>query len=128
MTLQNGDDSERYLVSIGGSTTGWDRPLDKLAAAFEQKQFILFGQSIVRLAASTDKRPHFEVFVRLEEEEQNLTPPGTFLPLLEHHNLGPKLDRYVVRTLLEWYVTTSKDTWGIAHLNLCDGTLQDKDF
>jgi EAL domain-containing protein (putative c-di-GMP-specific phosphodiesterase class I) len=119
---------ERYLVNMGGSSTGWDRPLAKLTAAFEQKEFILFSQLIVRLAASPDRRQHFEVFIRLQEEEQNLAPPGTFLPMLEYYSLGPQLDRYVLRNLLDWYRTLRKDDWGLSHLNLCAGTLADQDF
>jgi EAL domain-containing protein (putative c-di-GMP-specific phosphodiesterase class I) len=120
--------SEQYLVNISGSMIGWDKPQERLEQAFSQEEFVLFSQSIVRLAPSTDRRPHFEVFVRLQEEETNLVPPGTFLPVLEAWDLGPQLDRYVVRKLLAWYQATSRDDWGIAHVNLCNGTPTDADF
>jgi len=126
--MSGSDSEQRYLVSITSTISGWDKPLEKLRKAFSQDEFILYSQSIVRLAPGGDKRPHFEIFVRLYEEEQHLIPPGTFLPMLEQCELGPQLDRYVVRKLLAWYRSKRRDDWGIAHLNLCSSTLADPGF
>ncbi len=126
--MSDSETEQRYLVPMADATSGWDNPEEKLSKAFTQNEFILYGQSIVKLAPAGDKRPHFEVFVRLLEEEQNLIPPGTFLPMLEHFNLGPELDRYVVRKLLAWFQTRQPEKGGIAHLNLCNETLADQDF
>jgi EAL domain-containing protein (putative c-di-GMP-specific phosphodiesterase class I) len=126
--MSDGEIEERYLVSVAGTISGWDRPQEKLSKAFAQNEFILFSQSIVRLAASADKKSHFEIFVRLQEEEQHLIPPGSFLPMLEYYNLGPELDRYVVRKLLAFYRAMRREQRGVAHLNLCSATLADADF
>jgi len=126
--MSKDETEQRYLVAIGDTIAGWDNPEEKLSKAFSQNEFILYGQSIVKLAPGGDKRPHFEVFVRLQEEEQNLIPPGTFLPMLEHFNLGPELDRYVVRKLLAWFRVRQPEKGGIAHLNLCSETFADQDF
>lgn len=122
------ESEERYLVSVAGTISGWDKPQEKLSRAFSQNEFILFSQSIVKLAPGGDKGTHFEVFVRLQEEERHLIPPGSFLPMLEYFNLGPELDRYVVRKLLAGYSVMRREQRGIAHLNLCSGTLADPDF
>src|SRR4051812_13145207 len=120
---------ERYLVAFNDSASGWDNSEDKIRKAFEHNEFILYGQPIVKLMAGGDRRPHFEVFVRLLEEEQNLLPPGTFLPMLEHLNLGPELDRYVVRKLVTWFGgRQAEKKLGVAHLNLCNETFADQDF
>jgi EAL domain-containing protein (putative c-di-GMP-specific phosphodiesterase class I) len=126
--MSNNETEERYLVSVSGTISGWDKPQEKLGKAFAQNEFILFSQSIVKLAPGGDKAAHFEIFVRLQEEERHLIPPGSFLPMLEYFNLGPELDRYVVRKLLAWYRTAPREQRGIAHLNLCGGTLADPDF
>ncbi len=117
-----------FLVAIADTFPGVANPQDKLVNAFVRQEFILYSQSILRLAPAADKRQHFEIFVRLMEEEQNLIPPGSFLPLLEHLNLGPQLDRYVVQKLLTFYLSVPREEWGIAHLNLCDATFDDQDF
>lgn len=119
---------QRYLVSLSGTVSGWDKPQEKFHKAFAENEFILYGQSILRLLPAGEKRPHFEVFVRLQEEEQQCVPPGTFLPMLEYYNLGPRLDRYVVQKLLELFVKRRSQEGAVAHLNLCDSTFADKDF
>ncbi len=119
---------EGYLVSVAGGASGWDNPQEKFARAFSQNEFILFSQSIVKLAPREDKRAHFEIFVRLQEEEKHLIPPGSFLEMLEQLNLGPELDRYVVRKLLAWHRSLRPEQRGVAHLNLCSSTLADPDF
>ena len=126
--MSDTETDQRYLVSLAGAISGWDQSEEKLRKAFADNEFILYGQSIVRLLPAGDKRPHFEVFVRLLEEEQQLIPPGTFLPLLEHYNLAPQLDRYVVHTLLDSYEKKGPGEWGIAHLNLCVSTFSDQEF
>ena len=56
-------------------------------------------------------------------------PPGTFLPILEELNLGPQLDRYVVRKLAAWmHIRKSQNKLGVAHVNLCTETLADQSF
>src|SRR6476619_7552052 len=85
--MSNGEPEETYLVSVADTTSGWDKPQEKLRRAFAQNEFILFSQSIIKLAPGGEKRAHFEVFIRLQEEEQHLIPPGSFLPMLEYFNL-----------------------------------------
>jgi EAL domain-containing protein (putative c-di-GMP-specific phosphodiesterase class I) len=126
--MSNGEPEETYLVSVADTTSGWDKPQEKLRRAFTQNEFILFSQSIIKLAPGGEKRAHFEVFIRLQEEEQHLIPPGSFLPMLEYFNLGPILDRYVLRKLLGAYRSIKPEKRGVAHLNLCGDTLADPDF
>ena len=117
-----------YLQSLISDVTGWSRPQERLKKAFAQNEFFLFSQSILKLTPGGDNRSHFEIFVRLREEEQNLTPPGTFLPILEYHNFGPRLDRYVLREVLVWYRTNRQAADSVIHINLCAKTLLDQDF
>lgn len=119
---------QSYLRNFISDITGWSQPEAKLAHAFAHDHFILFYQTILKLAPGGDNRSHIEIFVRLQEEELNLTPPGTFLPILEHYNFGPRLDRHVVHKTLAWYAARAGKNESVIHINLCAGTLSDKDF
>ncbi len=44
---------------------------------------------------------HHEILIRMSEEEDNLIPPGTFLPFVEKYKMMPRLDRWVVRYVLQ---------------------------
>lgn len=126
--MESNDIQQYYLRSLISDLTGWNDPQQKLAKAFAQNEFVLYSQSILNLTAESENHPHLEIFVRLIEEERNLTPPGTFLPILEHYNLGPKLDRYVLRRVLVWTRANSRRAGAILQINLCSGTLTDLDF
>ncbi len=117
-----------YLRCLISDLTGWENPLQKLAKAFAQNEFVLYSQSVLKLEPGGDNRPRMEIFVRLKEEERNLMPPGTFLPILEHYKQGPKLDRYVLRRALAWHCGNRRDAGAVLHMNLCCGTIADPEF
>jgi EAL domain-containing protein (putative c-di-GMP-specific phosphodiesterase class I) len=119
---------EKFLHSLVGRLTGWDHPEERLKVAFAQDEFILYSQSIIKLAAGGNRRAHQEVFVRLLEEERNMTPPGAFLPAVESLKLGPRLDLHVLRKTLRWYRSPDCKAEPVMHVNLCHGTLSVPDF
>jgi EAL domain-containing protein (putative c-di-GMP-specific phosphodiesterase class I)/PAS domain-containing protein len=73
----------------------------RLVAALERDEFCLYYQSIVALGAAGEGASFCEVLLRLKEEEDNLLPPGSFLPIAEEHGLMPQVDRWVVRHVLD---------------------------
>ena len=108
---------------------GWEGERGRFARAFAQSRFVLYSQQVEKLRSGGDERPRIEIYVRLEEEEQNVVPPGTFLARLEHYQLGPTLDEYVVRRALAWHRNSRPGTGGFTlHINLCLGTLTDLEF
>lgn len=119
----------RDLIPQMSGFPGWDGQRERFARAFAQSKFLLYSQPVERLSPGGDDRPRTEIYVRLEEEEQNVVPPGTFLARLEHYGLGPTLDRYVLRRALAWHRNNRRETDGfILHINLCPGTLVDLEF
>jgi Amt family ammonium transporter len=79
----------------------------KLRAGFisqlKEDNFVLYFQPIVPAAAGPAGGGAFrEILVRYKDEEKDLLPPGSFLPLLEEQGLMPLLDRWVVARLLKW--------------------------
>jgi EAL domain-containing protein (putative c-di-GMP-specific phosphodiesterase class I) len=73
-----------------------------IKAAIEKGEFRLFCQLISPLAAHSAEAEHFEILVRLLEEEEGMMPPGAFFPLAEKYGLMPHLDRWVVQHVTEW--------------------------
>jgi len=72
----------------------------RLIAALERDEFCLYSQAIVPLGAAGEGASFSEVLLRLKEEEENLLPPGSFLPIAEEHGLMPQVDRWVVRNVI----------------------------
>ena len=68
----------------------------------KEDNFVLFFQPIVPAPVSSTDPSLREILVRYREEEEDLLPPGSFLPLLQEEGLLPILDRWVVGRLLTW--------------------------
>ena len=116
-----------YLESLVGQLTGWNNPRQRLDQAFKRNEFILYQQRIAPLQDG-HKTTFIEVLVRHQDEERHLTPPGAFLPVLEHYGMMPALDRWVTRRALEWYAPRAAErairfSINVAPQTLCDPTM-----
>jgi EAL domain-containing protein (putative c-di-GMP-specific phosphodiesterase class I) len=84
------------------------------------------------LAVNSGEAEHYEVLVRLMEEEESMMPPGEFFPLAEQHGLMPHLDRWVVQHVTEWiaYQNPQGRTQGssVYFINVSRATLSDTGF
>ena len=91
-----------YLESLIDQITGWNNPRQRLAQAFSRNEFILYQQAIREIGPSSGPAL-VEILVRHQDEEKHLTPPGAFLPILEYHDMMPRLDQWVTTHAIRWY-------------------------
>jgi len=132
---QSAEDAEAdqglYVETFSEAVTGRADASDRIIAALEKDEFALLCQTIAPLATRTGIN-HFEIFVRLLEEEDKLMPPGAFFPLAEKFGLLPRLDRWVVEHVLEWAShrapTTAWSRDSIFFINVARATLCDPAF
>ncbi len=105
---------------------------DRLLSALQEDQFVLYCQSIVSFVPQTDTRAFNEIFIRYQEEDAQLLPPGTFFPVLEEVGMLPYLDRWVVNRLARFVRAGLKidPNWHVPRyiVNLSDETLTDEEF
>lgn len=70
----------------------------RIRHALEENRFALFFQPIQRLR---DRRnTHWEILLRMLDENGEHVPPMAFIPAAERYNLMGEVDRWVVRTTL----------------------------
>ena len=108
------------------------RWLARLTNARDENRLDLVFQPIVRIAGSADDRPHYELLLRLLDENGVTVLPDEFIPAAERYNLMPSLDRWVVEKVLRDIVPSVKDgveeaTFMVA-INLSGTTLSDPGF
>src|SRR4051812_9832896 len=90
------------LSDTGGLNIG-AQIRDRLIQDLKDEKFVLYFQSIVPVAVAVpDNALYREILIRFKEEEQDLMPPGTFLPMLEQQGLMPLLDRWVTGRVIRW--------------------------
>jgi EAL domain-containing protein (putative c-di-GMP-specific phosphodiesterase class I)/PAS domain-containing protein len=121
-----------YLKAIAREITGWDDPRAKLIRALDEDRFVLLEQRIVPFDLGIADALSYEVLLRLQEEEDNLLPPGGFLPEAERLGMMPELDRWVVRHLVTRCLERARRQPGwrppLYCVNLSPSTLRDPGF
>jgi diguanylate cyclase (GGDEF)-like protein/PAS domain S-box-containing protein len=75
--------------------------VSKLARAKDERRFELFYQPIVPIGNNAHEREHFELMLRLRDENGTIVTPAEFIPAAERYNVMPSIDRWVVRQALE---------------------------
>jgi diguanylate cyclase (GGDEF)-like protein/PAS domain S-box-containing protein len=70
--------------------------------ALAENRLFLEAQPIMPLAAGAPGLPHYEVLVRMRDENGRTVPPGAFLPSVERYNLAVRYDRWVIDASLRW--------------------------
>jgi diguanylate cyclase (GGDEF)-like protein/PAS domain S-box-containing protein len=102
--------------------------VSRLNQALEEDRFCLYAQAIVPLDGSTDI--HYELLIRMFDEDGAVIPPGAFLPAAERYGLISKIDRWVVKNALSSIATnpTFHENLNFCSINLSGQSIIDNDF
>lgn len=126
------DNQELFIDSLFEQISSDEHVTSKVVEAIENSKFRLLYQLITPLGINSHEPRHYEVLIRLMEEEENMMPPGAFFPLAEKHGLMPYLDRWVVKHILEWASSPQRqnllDDGSTFFINLARSTIRDAEF
>ncbi len=91
--------------------------VERINRAFEEDRFYLYYQPIVSLNPEQGEK-HYELLIRMKDEDGALVPPGFFLPAVEKYHLSSKVDQWVIKTAFSWLeaysdILKDNDSWGI---------------
>lgn len=92
---------DTFVDAFSEQLTG-QKDAKHIRTAIENGAFQLFCQLISPLGEASGGADHYEILVRLLEEEEGMMPPGAFFPLAEKYGLMPHLDRWVVQHVAKW--------------------------
>jgi EAL domain-containing protein (putative c-di-GMP-specific phosphodiesterase class I) len=103
-----------------------------IRAAIEKGAFSLYCQLITPVTIDSGEAEHYEILVRLIEEEEGMMPPGAFFPLAEKYGLMTHLDRWVVQHVTEWASNPNaldeKKKNSVFFINLSGASIGDSSF
>lgn len=121
-----------YLSSLTEELSGWGNPRERIRQAIQTNGFDLYVQDIVALQAQASPKLMHELLIRMRDEEQNLVPPGTFLPIAERFGMMPDIDRFVVRKAIAARVaaglSAGADSFPVLCINLARSSIEDQSF
>lgn len=99
----------------------------RITQAIEGGEFNLYCQEITPIKSSITSVSHYEILIRMHEEENNLMPPGSFLPLVDQFKMMPKLDRWIINHIAQWLAVHPKSN-SVFYVNVAKDTLSDRAF
>jgi len=104
--------------------------VSRINHALQNDQFVLYQQGIFPVQSEGSASKQCEFLIRLDEGNDEIILPGTFLPAAERYNLMPALDRWVIKTAFT-YIASKHGTGDDSHryfINLSGASLSDKEF
>ncbi|MEX0899490.1 MAG: EAL domain-containing protein [Gammaproteobacteria bacterium] len=116
-------DSDQEIAARHGEMA-W---VSRITKALEEDRFVLYRQGIHRVAATDSNREHYELLVRMVDEDGALIPPGSFIPAAERYNLMPALDRWVIREAFR-KLDAAADARAVIAINVSGTTLSSEHF
>lgn len=69
----------------------------RIHTALAEDRFVLFAQRIVPTSLDGHANGHYELLLRMRDEQGELVPPMAFIPAAERYGMMPKIDRWVVQ-------------------------------
>ncbi|MEG0148692.1 MAG: EAL domain-containing protein [Comamonas sp.] len=73
----------------------------RVRSALDSDRFCLYAQTIAPLQNPNERGMHFEVLLRLKDEQGQIIGPGAFIPAAERYGMMPMLDRWVISHALQ---------------------------
>ncbi|WP_013322698.1 EAL domain-containing protein [Gloeothece verrucosa] len=81
--------------------------VSRLNQALENNKFCLYTQRIAPITSAIGTN-HYEVLLRLVDEQGNMILPGNFLPVAERYHLMPMIDQWVIKNFFNHYAQHNK--------------------
>jgi diguanylate cyclase (GGDEF)-like protein/PAS domain S-box-containing protein len=105
--------------------------VSRINRACEENRLELLCQPIVPIRSGVEKLRHFELLLRMRDEQGELVQPSEFIPAAERFNLMPAIDRWVVRQACRNLAHRRGDARREAYvlgINISATTLNDEQF
>ena len=90
--------------------------VSRLHGALEENRFLLYAQLIQDISTTPESGAHYEILLRMLDENGELVAPGIFVPAAERYGVMPAIDRWVINAVL---TTLSKQPEHVKRLSLC---------
>ncbi len=91
-----------YLLESGDAAalvrSGEFQWTSRIQRALAEDRFELYAQQIVPTSQHHDVGNHYELLLRMRDDQNELVPPMAFIPAAERYGLMPSVDRWVVKS------------------------------
>jgi diguanylate cyclase (GGDEF)-like protein/PAS domain S-box-containing protein len=102
----------------------------RISNALDENRFELFRQTIQPLQNMSDQGAHYELLIRMRDEQGALIAPGLFIAAAERYGLMTSIDRWVIAQAFRWLVSEAdeRERLSLCSINLSGQSLADEKF
>jgi len=90
----------------------------RIQRALDDDRFELYAQPIAPVVTPEAVPDHYEILLRMQDEQGRIVLPGAFLSAVERYNLSARLDNWVIRHAFEWLVQNPECMQGLNLLSI----------
>ena len=98
----------------------------KIASALSEQRMVLYAQNICALSNPQPYQQHVELLIRMIAKDGTIVPPMAFIPTAERYGLMPQIDRWVIRTAIQYISCLTLTGPSLFSINLSAATLNDE--
>ena len=116
------------ILADNANMANW---VDRINSALRENHFILYVQKIQPLKSSglhQNQVCHYEVLLRLSDQQNKLIPPMAFIPTAERYDLMPAIDTWVINNALYMINKYHNSNTFIYTINVSGQSLGNEDF
>jgi len=98
--------------------------------ALEENRFELFRQTIQPLQPGLPTGAHYELLLRMRDENGTIISPELFIVAAERYGITPSIDRWVISHAFRWLVSEAdeRERLALCSINLSGQSLADEKF
>jgi diguanylate cyclase (GGDEF)-like protein/PAS domain S-box-containing protein len=102
----------------------------RISNALDENRFELFRQTIQPLQPNAMQGAHYELLIRMRDEQGQLIAPGLFIAAAERYGLMTAIDRWVIGQAFTWLVSEAdeRERLSLCAINLSGQSLADEKF
>jgi len=101
--------------------------VSEINRALESDRLCLYCQDIVATRGTGPAR-HFEILVRMVDDDGHIWLPGAFLAAAERYNLAPAIDQWVIEHAFAWLAANDVPAEAMYAINLSGRSLAEPGF
>jgi diguanylate cyclase (GGDEF)-like protein/PAS domain S-box-containing protein len=118
---------EEKTVAVRQREMHW---VGRILKAIEENRIVLYRQPIVAVERHLRTAIHYEILIRMRDEQGAIVPPGSFLPAAERYDLMPRIDRWVCHKVFTHLAEQQRThtSHEFVAINLSGVTLNDPSF
>ena len=104
--------------------------IEQINRAMADNRMELYGQKIVPVKAADNPGAHYEVLVRMTDEQGVQINPEAFLAAAERYDVSPRLDRYIIEQVFSHLSNNPQqlEALSLCAINLSGLSLSNTDF